>query len=207
MIAENKVKVSSTPETELQMGMGHPVCFRSHAAGCLSSLGIDIVSNNSGDMFNQMRLALQSERSLQNAKIGAKKKVPVKIGRRTEDVLSLATIGGAKCMGLEQLIGTLEEGKKADLIITSCEDINMVPMHDPILGLVQHATSHNVSSVFVNGRLLKHEGKLVGVDWEEVKRRLRQSAEDIQLRAAKIDREPLIARAMKLGYHEDARAD
>ncbi|OAA66932.1 Metal-dependent hydrolase, composite domain protein [Niveomyces insectorum RCEF 264] len=207
MIRENKVKVSSTPETELQMGMGHPVCFRSHDAGCLSSLGIDIVSNNSGDMFNQMRLALQSERSVRNAETAARGKVPVKIARKTEDVLRLATIGGAECMGLEHLTGTLTVGKKADLIITSCEDINMVPIHDPILALVQHANSHNVSSVFVNGKLLKHNGRLVGVDWEAVKRELRQSAENIMARAAKIDKEPLIARARKLGYHEDARAD
>jgi cytosine/adenosine deaminase-related metal-dependent hydrolase len=65
MIARSGAAISSTPETELQMAMGHPVVARAQAAGARPSLGIDIVSNYSGDMFARMRLLLQAQRGLE----------------------------------------------------------------------------------------------------------------------------------------------
>src|SRR4051794_34321345 len=66
LLAETGAKVSSTPETELQMGMGHPVIGRALALGMKPTLGCDIVSLNSGDMFAQMRIGLQFQRAIEN---------------------------------------------------------------------------------------------------------------------------------------------
>jgi cytosine/adenosine deaminase-related metal-dependent hydrolase len=64
--------LSSTPETEVQMGMGLPVVWRARDARRTPSLGIDIVSNYGGDMFAQMRLALQVERGRRNSELEAR---------------------------------------------------------------------------------------------------------------------------------------
>ena len=183
MIADAGAAISSTPETELQMAMGHPVAVRAGEKGALASLGIDIVSNYSGDMFAQMRLLLQAQRGLENGRLTAP---PRRIRYRAEEVLRLATLGGARALGLDGCIGSLTPGKRADVVVTRCDAINLVPVHDPMGALVMNANAFNVDSVLVNGRPVKRDGQLVGVDWPALAARLRRSAERIVTQARAI---------------------
>src|ERR1700759_4136195 len=109
--------------------MGHPIAFKVHDRGCHASLGVDICSNSPADMFQQMRLLLQSQRNLQNEQ---NPKAPLNIARKTADILELATMGGANSVGLGDVIGSVTPGKRADLILTRCDSPRLVPVHDPV---------------------------------------------------------------------------
>ncbi|KAH7370244.1 hypothetical protein BKA65DRAFT_417725 [Rhexocercosporidium sp. MPI-PUGE-AT-0058] len=172
--------LSSTPDTELQMGMGHPVAFKACQRGCVASIGIDIVSNNPADMFQQMRLLLQSQRHQDNEDSAA---ILPRVSQRCEQVLEMATMGGAKAVGLQHVIGSVSTGKRADLIITRCDSTRMTPVHDPVAALVLYANASDIDTVFINGELVKHKGRLMGVDWPAVRQELRASAAGIMERS------------------------
>ena len=173
MMADSGAAVSVTPETELQMAMGHPVAVRAQAAGVRTSLGIDIVSNYSGDMQAQMRLLLQAQRGAENEQLEGP---PKKIRFSANEVLTLATMGGATSLGWEEKLGSLTPGKQADIVVTRCDDINMVPSIDPVGLLVLNANPSNVDTVLVAGEYRKRDGQLVGVDWPDLRDRLRASS-------------------------------
>ena len=174
------VGLSSTPDTELQMGMGHPIAFKAKDHGCNASLGVDICSNSPADMFQQMRLLLQSQRYLQNEQ---NPKAPLKVARKCADILEMATMGGANAVGLGDVIGSVTPGKRADLIMTRCDSPRLVPVHDPVGALVLYANGSDIDTVFINGVVVKSEGKLTGVDWPKVRGELRLSTASIMERA------------------------
>ena len=175
IIHDHKISLSTTPETELQMGMGHPVAFRAKEHGCTASLGMDIVSNVPVDMFAQMRLLLQAQRQHDFDKFGRS----AQLKGKTADVLHMATIGGAEAVNLQSEIGSISVGKKADLIIISTKDIGMTPWKDPLGLIVLYAHPSHVDTVFVGGKVMKRDGKLIGVNWEEVRANLVKSSEAI----------------------------
>lgn len=188
--------LSSTPDTELQMGMGRPVCFKARGFGIETCLGCDIVSNNAADMFQQMRLVLQLERYMQHAHKGAPN--PLAVGRRCEEVLEMATLGGAKAMGLGGVTGSITVGKRADIIITSCDSIRLTPAHDPVAALVLFANASDVDTVFIDGKILKREGKLADVDWNVLRGQLRESAEKVMKGSKSISMKEVKQRIGKL---------
>jgi cytosine/adenosine deaminase-related metal-dependent hydrolase len=163
-LAEHDCKVSSSPETEIQMGMGHPVIGRALAHGMRPSLSCDVMSSNSGDMFAQMRLGLQFERCMRNDAINAENRMPERLDLTVRDALRWATLNGAHTMGMEDRIGSLAVGKQADLIVIGGDRLNMTPMADPVGCLVAQANPSNVEHVLVAGRFVKRDGELCGVD-------------------------------------------
>lgn len=173
-VVETGGALSCTPETEMQMGMGHPAFGRFIKAGGHPSLGCDVISNNSGCLFSQMRLALQAERMIANDVELAHNHGPDTIGPPSETALRAATIWGAEAMGLDSKIGTVEVGKEADLIMIRGDDINMLPVNKPIGSVVLHAHPGNVDTVMVAGRILKRDGRLAD-DRAELSRRMRDS--------------------------------
>lgn len=179
--------ISSTPETELQMGMGFPVAERARLSGAFSSLGIDIVSNNTGDMFAQMRLMLQATRALENLALERQGLAPRTIRLTARDVLRMATIGGAEALGLADRIGSIESGKSADLILIRTDSLHMSPADNAIAAVVLYANESDVDSVFVAGRPLKHGGVLLNVDMADLTRRLRSSRTRLSESFAQID--------------------
>jgi cytosine/adenosine deaminase-related metal-dependent hydrolase len=179
MMADSGAAVSATPETEMQMGMGFPVALRARDAGVRSSLGVDIVSNYSGDMFAQMRLCLQASRALDNREFERRDRAPRRIRLTARDVLDLATRGGAEAAGLASRAGTIEAGKQADLVMIRTDAIHMTPAIDAVGAVVLNANASDVDTVFVGGRCLKKNGKLVGVDWPALSKRLHASSERI----------------------------
>ena len=178
-MADSGAAVSATPETEMQMGMGFPVALRARDAGVRSSLGIDIVSNYSGDMFAQMRLCLQASRALDNREYEDRGRAPRRIRVSARDVLDLATRGGAEAAGLASRVGTLEAGKQADIAMIRTDSIHMTPAIDAVGAVVLHANSGDVDTVFVAGRCVKRDGKLVDADWPALSARLHASSRRI----------------------------
>ena len=181
-VKHNGVGISSTPDTELQMGMSHPIVFKAHDLGCHAALGIDICSNNPADMLQQMRLALQAQRHLEHE---SAETAPLSISRKCAQILEIATMGGAKAIGLQEVVGSITPGKRADLIITRCDSTRLVPVHDPIGALVLYANASDIDTVFINGNVVKSGGKLQVVDWPEIREELRASAASIMERSKK----------------------
>jgi cytosine/adenosine deaminase-related metal-dependent hydrolase len=175
-VADSGGSISSTPETEMQMGMGHPVTGRFMAAGGRPSFGADIISGGSGDLFFHMRLAMQAERMLQNDLSLAKEYAPDTVSLSARTILRAATLGGAEAMGMADKIGTLEIGKQADLLLLRLDEINTMPVNDPVVTVVMHAHPGNVDTVLVGGRVVKRAGKLTG-DIAKARRLLTESHE------------------------------
>ncbi|WP_176598759.1 MULTISPECIES: amidohydrolase family protein [Sphingobium] len=186
--------LSVTPETELQMGPGFPMLERVIESGRAPSLGVDIVSGFSGDMFGQMRLMLQSMR-FRRDEHAARGKLPSSLGYTlpsdlrypASKMVEHATLGGAACVGLENQIGSLTPGKKADVVLTRMNSINMAPVRDPHAALVIYANASDVDSVWVNGVARKRGGRLVGEEWQGIERRIQASRDAIDERFARID--------------------
>ena len=190
-VRKNGVGLSSTPDTELQMGMGHPIAFKAFQHGCKASIGVDIVSNNPADMFQQMRLLLQAQRHLENE---AHTRPLSSVAQRCEKVLKMATMGGAQAVGLKDVIGSITPGKRADLILTRCDSTRLTPVHDPVGALVLYANASDIDTVFIDGVVVKSKGALTGVDWPKIRGQLQDSANAIMMRSKKAPRSGLIER-------------
>lgn len=178
--------IVGTPDTELQMGMGYPVVWKAADLGCRTCLGLDITSNQGNDFMAQMRLTLQTQRAREYDYT-----VQTQLPRKTASALRMATLGGAEVMHLESLIGSIEPGKKADLVMFRCDDIDTVPVLDPIGTIVFHASPKNIDTVIVDGKIVKRDGQLVGVDWDVLRdqiitrsQRLTEQAEAINMEKA-----------------------
>ncbi len=163
-LAEHDCKISSSPETELQMGMGHPVIRSALDHGMRPSLSCDVTSSNSGDMFSQMRIGLQFERCMHNDTFNARNLMPDRLDLGVRDALRWGTANGAHALGLEDRIGALTPGNEADVIVVGGRRLNVTPMADPVGCLVSQANPSNVEHVLVAGRFVKRDGELVGVD-------------------------------------------
>lgn len=186
LIAREGGWLSTTPDTELQMSGTFPVLERVVQSGRTPSLGVDIVSNYSGDMFAQMRLMLQALRFRQNERHHPGG-LPSSLRYPAAKMLEHATLGGATCVGLEKDIGSLTPGKKADLILTRLSSINMAPVRDPVAALVFYANANDVDSVWIDGVARKRRGQLLGEPWPGIERRIQASRDAIDERFARID--------------------
>ena len=181
LLARSDGKISVTPETELQMGMGHPPIERALQAGLVLSLSCDVVSSNSGDMFTQMRIGLQDARARVNDRAHARRTDPTDLAFTTRDALGWATMGGARALGMEDGIGSLTPGKQADVIVVGPggDRLNMLAPVDAAGAVVQQANASNVRHVLVAGRPVKRDGRLLGVDFTTLARRVEASRDGI----------------------------
>ena len=116
-------------------------------------LGMDGSSNDTSDMFNTMRLAVGLQRATSQRS---------DIRPTIADALRMATIGGARVLGLDQQIGSLTPGKQADIIALNPAMVNFAPRFDWVSQIVFNAQPANVEWVFVDGKALKRNGELVG---------------------------------------------
>ncbi|KAL6892416.1 Metallo-dependent hydrolase [Trichoderma longibrachiatum] len=158
--------ISSTPDTELQRGLGNPVCFHDDDIQSISSLGVDCHSNNGASLVNQMRLGLQAERGIRNAALIEQGKAPRHLTLSVHDAFHLGTLGGARAIGMEDQLGSLEEGKLADIVIFDGLTPGMVcaAEEDPVAAIVLHSSIACIETVIVDGRIVKQRGDLVPVD-------------------------------------------
>ncbi len=170
LIGETGGKVSTSPETEIQMGMGFVPIRQCLDNGITPTWSTDIVCVGSGDLFSQMRLGLQFQRCIDNDKVHKTGTMPFTIDLSVRDALRWATHGGADALNLEKEVGSLTPGKKADMIIVSPER-SFVPSSYPAGTVVTQTTAADIDTVIVNGEIRKRHGQLVGHDLEVVRTR------------------------------------
>ncbi len=171
LIAEHGASISVTPEVEMMMGHGYPATGKLFAHGGRPVLGVDVVTSTGGDMFTQMKFMLQAERSRINEQTLASGQMPVDLSLKARDVLEFATIDGARALGLDKKIGTLTPGKEADIILIRTSDLNLFPVNEPVGAVVLSTNTSNVDSVFVSGKAVKRNGKLLGTDLNDLRKR------------------------------------
>jgi cytosine/adenosine deaminase-related metal-dependent hydrolase len=106
-----------------------------------------------------------------------------------ESVLEMATINGARSLGLAHEIGSLEVGKKADLLVIDLDHLHTTPSPNPISTLVYAATGSEVDTVIVDGKIVVRKRQLLSMDEDEIKRQARAQAVHIYRRAG-IDIKP-----------------
>ncbi|MBR2819299.1 MAG: amidohydrolase family protein [Reyranella sp.] len=164
MIRDSGGAVSCTPETELQMAMGFPVIGRLMALGMAPSLGIDIVSDYSGDMFSQMRIGLQVERALRNEPSLRAGKMPASISPGVREGLRFATVNGAAAMNRGVEIGSLEVAKQADIVALRQDGLHFLPPAPAVPAIVLQARASDVAFVMVGGAVRKRDSRLLGHD-------------------------------------------
>ena len=153
--------------------MGFPKITEMIAAGVTVSLSIDTTAvPANADMFSQMRCVLSSEM----ARIDGSKLTPRRL-------LQMATLDGARDLGLDSVVGSITPGKRADLILMRMKALNMLPCCDPVDVLVLAGLPENVDTVLVDGRILKRNGKLLMVDLNDIATQTRASVVDILSRA------------------------
>ena len=184
MVANSGGWIVSTPETEMQMSMGPSVIGRFMRAGGKPTFGCDIISNNSGDLLVQARLGLQTQRMLDNAEVLRSRHAADDVEITTRDMLKAVTVNGAAALGMESRIGRLEPGMDADVILVRTDEINTMPIHDPVATLFLHVHPGNIDTVLVAGKILKRNGRLLA-DMAQVKRELLASHEFVNREIAR----------------------
>jgi 5-methylthioadenosine/S-adenosylhomocysteine deaminase len=145
VLKRHNVAVSHNPESNMKLASGAAPVTKYLAAGVTLGLGTDgAASNNALDMFGAMRQAA----FLAKLSTGDPTAVPA------QTALDMATIGGARALGMEKLIGSLEPGKRADVITVSMSAPRQTPLYDPVSHLVYVTRGDDVRSTIVNGKVL-----------------------------------------------------
>ncbi|MFC6719090.1 amidohydrolase family protein [Natrialbaceae archaeon GCM10025810] len=152
---------SSTPEVEMQMGHGIPVTGKVLEAGGRPTWGVDVCSNINGDMGSQMRVGMQVQRMFENQEILEGHEEVTEVSITCRDTLEMATIEGAKALGMEDEIGTLTPGKRADVVMLREDDFLTAPSHDPIQTVVFQSDASHIDTVLVDGEVVKRDGELL----------------------------------------------
>lgn len=183
-MSANGVTVALAPTSDAQIGLESaiPAIDEALAVGIRPGLSIDVEVALASDMFTQMRTlhAIQRMRAV-NSVYGTD--TPAK--RITaRDVLEFATICGANANGLTDVTGSLTPGKEADILVVRAEDINNMPLNNPVGTLVLGADPRNIEAVLVGGTPRKWEGQLVGEDIDALRDEVTRSRDHITERVA-----------------------
>jgi len=165
------VGVSHNPESNMKLASGAAPVTAYLRAGVPLGLGTDgAASNNDLDMFEAMRMA-----SMLNKLVTSDPRaVPAKTA------LEMATIGGARALGMDRQIGSLEGGKRADIIIVGMSSARQTPMYDPISHLVYVTRGDDVQTTIVNGRILMRDRKVLTLDEPAIIREAQGWAEKVR---------------------------
>jgi 5-methylthioadenosine/S-adenosylhomocysteine deaminase len=171
ILAKRKVGVIHNPTSNMKIASGVAPIADMLDAGVRVGLGTDgAASNNDLDMWEEMRLAafLQKVEQMNPEALPA------------ETVLRMATSGGAMAIGLGDTIGSLEPGKRADLIQVAFEDVHHIPTYDVVSHLVYVNDEQDVASVVVDGAVLMKEREMLTIDTGRVARQAKDLAARIQ---------------------------
>jgi cytosine/adenosine deaminase-related metal-dependent hydrolase len=155
LAAAAEVPISISPMSELRLAMGFLQVREFEAAGIRASFSLDTTAiTANADPFAAMRLAVGLE--------GVRNSDATSLSPRR--VLEMATIEGARSLGLGDVTGSLTPGKRADLIIVRADALNVAPVVDPVVAIVHAAGPQNVDTVIVDGRVLKRDSRLTALD-------------------------------------------
>ncbi|MFA0833153.1 MAG: amidohydrolase family protein [Methanobacterium formicicum] len=170
LIKDNNVKLSHNPLSNMKLASGISPVSDLLANDVCVSLGTDgAASNNNLDLFQEMKTSslLQKVRKLDPTVLPAGK------------VLEMATINGATALGMEKEIGTIEVGKKADMVLVDMKAPHLTPYRNPVSHLVYSAEGADVNTVICNGQILMREREVLVMDEVEVMELAENAAEDL----------------------------
>ena len=160
LLHESGASVVHCPESNLKLASGFCPVAKLHKTGINVALGTDgAASNNDLDMFAEMRTAAL----IGKAVAGDASAVPAL------HALQMATINGARALGMEDSIGSLEPGKMADIVAVKLDTFNAMPLYNIVSHLVYSTQSSQVSHVWVGGRLLLEGGQLTTIDTQKLR--------------------------------------
>ncbi len=176
LLASSRTRFSTAPIIEMHYAQATRGEIQFHElaeAGVAQSLSVDSsAASANADFFSCMRALLWSHKQ----RFGAKLPMPP---RR---LLELATLDGARDLGIADRTGSLTPGKRADLILVRTTDLNIAPVFDAAYALVYSAQPANVDTVIVDGRVLRSSGQFVALDPERVVRDAAESVRALQRR-------------------------
>jgi 5-methylthioadenosine/S-adenosylhomocysteine deaminase len=173
IIRGSGTKPVHNPVSNMKLGSGVAPVKEMLEIGIPVALGTDgAASNNSLDMFSEMKFAalLSKIHNLDPTAVPA------------QAALEMATINGATALGLRDEIGSLEEGKKADLVLVDLRKPHLTPRHDVVSHLVYSATGSDVNTVVVDGEPIMRGRKVLTLNEDEVLERSQRTAEDLLTR-------------------------
>ena len=171
ILAKRHVGVSHNPESNMKLASGTAPVPKYLAAGVPLGLGTDgAASNNDLDMFEAMRQAALLHKLVS----GDPRVVPA------HTALEMATIGGARVLGMEKDIGSLEPGKRADLLVVGMRQARQTPLYDPISHLVYVTRGDDVETTIVNGRILMRDKRVLTLDEPSVLKAARAMADEVR---------------------------
>jgi 5-methylthioadenosine/S-adenosylhomocysteine deaminase len=170
ILAKRNVKVAHNPVANMKLAQDVAKVKELMETGVTVGLGTDgPASNNRLDMFESMKVAAL----LQKTRYGDPMVLP------SEKVLEMATIKGAEALGLEGSVGSLEVGKRADVILVDLEKPNLTPLHDLYAGLVYSIHGCDVDSVIVDGRVVMENREVITLNESEVMEKAQNAAFDL----------------------------
>ena len=171
ILAERQVGVIHNPTSNMKIASGIAPIAGMLDAGVLVGIGTDgAASNNDLDLWEEMRLAAL----LQKVDRMDPEVLPA------DTVLSMATSGGARAIGLGDVIGSLQAGKQADVIQVAFDDVHHVPTYDVESHLVYVTDEQDVASVVVDGKVLMRDGEMLTIDTKRVSTEARALAARIR---------------------------
>ena len=170
-LARRHVAVSHNPESNMKLASGIAPVEQLRKAHVIVGLGTDgAASNNDLDMFEAMRQAAFLHKLLS----GDPTSIPAGVA------LEMATIDGARALGMEQQIGSLEPGKRADLLVVSMASARQTPMYDPVSQIVYVTRGDDVKTTIVNGRILMRDRHVLTLDEPQVLADARAQADKVR---------------------------
>lgn len=167
LFAEHGCKVSHNPASNMKLASGVAPVPEMLESGIAVGLGTDgCASNNNLDMIKEMSTAAKLHKV---ARLD-----PTVMDAQT--VVRMATIEGAKTLGMEKTIGSLEAGKKADIIIIGLDKPHLTPLYNEYSHLVYAAGGADVDTVVINGKVVMENRRLLTIDEDEAMRKVREIA-------------------------------
>lgn len=175
-IAATGGSASVSAESESSCGQGYPSSWALRKHGIPISLSVDTSMWWSADPFAAMRATLSADRAREHLTHQSEGQTCTNLSLRADQVVGWATRGGAEALGMEDRLGSLEPGKKADVVlIKNDDDPAMFPILNPYGHVVFQAQRGDVDTVMVDGRLVKHAHVLVDVDLAKARRAVEET--------------------------------
>ena len=171
LLAENNVCVVHNPESNMKLASGVAPVPAMIAKGITVGLGTDgCASNNNLDLFGEMDMAakLHKVNNLDPTVMNA------------QTLIQMTTIDGAKVLGLDKITGSLEVGKRADLIVIDTNKPHLVPMYNPYSHLVYAANGHDVKHSIIDGNIVMEDRRLLTLDVEDIIERSKEKSNKVK---------------------------
>jgi cytosine/adenosine deaminase-related metal-dependent hydrolase len=177
-IAATGGHASVSSESEQNAGQGYPPTWQLRRHNIPVSLSMDTSVWWSADLFSAMRSTLSADRAREHMEAHRRNETVMLSHLRAEQVVTWATLGGASALGMDKLIGSITPGKKADLVlIKNDQSPVMFPLLHPYGHVVFQAGRGDVHTVMVDGKVVKHNHRLLGIDLNAARQAVAKTVE------------------------------